>query len=187
MQKQYVYYAIIGVGALVGVIFLVGWMSGGGDSKKQLPPAEELEKMILSSSDPEAQAAAARDLASYGERARPVIERTLREYQSQYLDGAASSGGDRPVSRAKAAGMLLQAAGKARAWRSMPEIFKAMESPDPFIRGRAGAAARKIMGAAFYFRANDPPEKRAATIKQMRAMYQQMLDRYRQAYSKGGS
>lgn len=58
--------------------------------------------------------------------------------------------------------------GEMRDEESMPALLRAMEDPDPVLRGRAAAAVRKIMGADYYFRAGDPPERRKeviATIK----------------------
>jgi len=47
---------------------------------------------------------------------------------------------------------------------SMPALLQAMEDPDPVIRGRAAAAVRKIMGADYYFRAGDSPQRRKEVL-----------------------
>ncbi|MHC4181242.1 MAG: HEAT repeat domain-containing protein, partial [Planctomycetota bacterium] len=47
---------------------------------------------------------------------------------------------------------------------SMPALLRAMEDPNPAVRGRAAAAVRKIMKADYFFRANDPPERRKQVI-----------------------
>ncbi len=72
--------------------------------------------------------------------------------------------GDSKEERAVAAAKL----GEMRDEESMPMLLRAMEDPDPVLRGRAAAAVRKIMGADYFFRAGDPPERRKeviATIK----------------------
>ncbi len=72
--------------------------------------------------------------------------------------------GDSTQDRTVAAAKL----GEMRDEESMPVLLRAMEDPDPLIRGRAAAAVRKIMGADYYFRASDPPQRRnevIATIK----------------------
>lgn len=72
--------------------------------------------------------------------------------------------GDSMQARTVAAAKL----GEMRDEQSMPVLLRAMEDPDPVLRGRAAAAVRKIMGADYYFRAGDPPKRRKeviATIK----------------------
>ena len=52
-------------------------------------------------------------------------------------------------------------------WRSLPEIFTAMEDPDSVVRSRAAVAAVKIMGKDFAncgYHANDPPEERGKIV-----------------------
>jgi HEAT repeat protein len=68
--------------------------------------------------------------------------------------------GDSIQARTGAAAKL----GEMRDEESMPVLLRAMEDPDPVLRGRAAAAVRKIMGADYYFRAGDPPERRKEVI-----------------------
>ena len=63
---------------------------------------------------------------------------------------------------------LLQAVTVIKDWRSLPEIFAAMEDPDAIVRGRAAAAAMKIMDSDSGFRADDPPEKRKKVLATIR-------------------
>ena len=58
-----------------------------------------------------------------------------------------------------------------------------MEDDDPLVRGRAGAAARQIMGVDFHFRANDPPEKRAKALAAIKSEYQAAIGRYKLFYA----
>jgi len=73
-----------------------------------------------------------------------------------------------PVKRAQAAARL----GAIRDLESMPVLLDALEDPSPVVRGRAGASIVAILHADFYFRANDPPEKRRKAIKKIRDHWQ---------------
>ena len=72
--------------------------------------------------------------------------------------------GDSRQARAVAAAKL----GEMRDEDSMPALLRAMEDPDPLIRGRAAAAVRKIMKANYYFRAGDSPERRKEVIDRIK-------------------
>jgi hypothetical protein len=157
------YYLILGAGVLAGLVVLGMWLW----PEQRLDPPEVLQQRILSSPSVDEQAAAARDMVRHGRRARPQINRVLTEYRD-----------DRPEVMVP----LLQAAQKARTWQSLPRLFALMEHPDPRVRGKAGAAAREIMGADYYFRANDPPEDRARVLARIRAIYQQMKPELEQFY-----
>jgi hypothetical protein len=50
----------------------------------------------------------------------------------------------------------------------MPLLIRAMEDPDPMIRGQAAAAVRKMMRADYYFRATDPPEQHSEVIARIK-------------------
>ncbi len=69
-----------------------------------------------------------------------------------------------PAERAEAAALL----GERRDTQSMPELLRAMEDADPQVRARAGVAVQKILHADFFFRADDPPEKRREALKRIR-------------------
>lgn len=154
-MRKTVYYLILGAGALSGVAVLAFCFWPG----ERLDPPEVLEDRILNSPSVEEQAAAARDMVRHGQGARTEVGRVLTKYEGNHPDVMVP---------------LLQAAMKARTWRSLPRLFQLMEDPDPRIRGKAGAAARKIMGADYYFRADDPPAERAAALARMKAIYEQM-------------
>ncbi len=76
--------------------------------------------------------------------------------------------GDSAAVRAAAADGL----GTRRDVESMPALLDAMEDADALVRGRAGAAVQKILGADFFFRADDPPDKRADTLARIRAHWE---------------
>ena len=150
------YYLIVGAGFLTGIVVLCICFWPG----RRLDPPEVLKHRILNSRSAEEKASAARDMLRHGARARVQVRRALAEYE----------GHDPGVIVP-----LLQATMKARDWRSLPELFKRMEHPHPRIRGKAGAAARMIMGADYYFRANDPPQKRKEVLARMIAIHERML------------
>jgi hypothetical protein len=72
--------------------------------------------------------------------------------------------GQAPDVRAAAADAL----GAMKDLESMPLLLDAMEDPDARVRGRAGAAVRRILGADFFFRAEDPPDRREETLGRIR-------------------
>jgi hypothetical protein len=80
---------------------------------------------------------------------------------------------------------LIDATAKNLDWRSVPELFEAMESPYPVIRARAAVAAEKIMGIQFFYRAQDPPEQRAKILAQMREEFEAMqrIQRFQKVYA----
>jgi len=95
--------------------------------------------------------------------------------------GAALPPADR-LARARAASKL----GAMRDEDSMPSLLRAMEDSDPLIRGRAGAAVQKIMKADYYFRAEDPPHRRAETLAEIRRVWEGYLQHKRASGGGGG-
>ncbi len=164
MRKEHVYYGIIALGVLAPLIYL---LRGSASATKLDPPGVLVEKVLHGDSVDE-QVSAAKGLILHGAAARKEIRRAL----------AASHESD-PQVRA----YLLQAVTQAKDWRSLPEIFAAMEDPDAVVRGRAAAAAVKIMGKDYGFRANDPPEKRAKILATIRHDAEALKSRYMKFYS----
>jgi hypothetical protein len=163
MLPTKVQYSIIAAGVLtvtvVSAIYL--WPERRPDSP------EVLFQRILSSKSVEEQAQAAEDMIYHGEAARGYAGEALTRYE-----------GDAP----EVILPLLQATMKARDWRHLPRVFDLMEHDNSKIRGRAGVAARKILGADYFFRANDPPEKRAALLEQMRKDFEEAKPFYEDYY-----
>ena len=58
----------------------------------------------------------------------------------------------------------VQGLGRVRDVDTLPELIDAMEDESPLVRGRAGAAVRRIVGLNYEFRALDPPEERAKAV-----------------------
>jgi hypothetical protein len=156
MKKEHIYYVIIGAGALVAALTAYRFLGSGPGTD----PPRVLEQRILGDASVDEKRRAAQDMAKIGGEARLEIRRSLHQYQE-----------DDP--RVKIS--LIDATGRTRDWRSMPELFKAMESPNPVIRARAAEAAQRILGARFSFRANGTPEERAAVLAQMRRDYETMI------------
>ena len=84
------------------------------------------------------------------------------------------------VARGRAAAKL----GAMRDEDSMPCLLTAMEDEDPVIRGRAGAAVQKIMKADYYFRAEDPPKRRAEVLAEIKRVWEGYL-RHKRASAAG--
>ncbi|MHC4181327.1 MAG: hypothetical protein ACYSWU_27840 [Planctomycetota bacterium] len=162
-MRQTVYYVIIGIGVLTGIVVLAVWLW----PEDRPDPPEVLQDRILNSPSVKERAAAAREMVYHGPAARPQVNRVLDQYK-----------GNEPEVMVP----LLQASMKTGAWQSLPKLFKLMEHPDPRIRGKAGAAASKIMGADYYFRADDPPQERAKVLARMKDIYEQMKPRLNEYY-----
>jgi len=159
---------VIAGGVIAALVALVRWLV---PDQPPLEPPEVLEEQVLSAPDTEQKAYAARQLVRHGVQARPQIRRLLREYHENEPEVMVP---------------ILEAAGKARCWQDLPRLFELMEHPDPRIRGKAGAAARTIMGADYGFRATDPPEKRAKDLARMKAIYREMRQDLERFYSGSG-
>jgi hypothetical protein len=163
MTKEHVYYVVIALGFLAPVIYLVS--SSSGD---KLEPPGVLEQKVLNGKSTDERTNAAQGLIRHGAVARKEVRRAL-----------AASRESEPEVRA----YLLQAAMNIKDWRSLPEMFVAMEDSDEVVRGRAAAAAAKIMGMDFGFRATDPPEKRAKILAEMRREFKVVEPKYSTFYS----
>jgi len=77
---------------------------------------------------------------------------------------------EQPNVRAAAA----RAIGRLQLWDGMPALVEAMEHPDPLVRGRAGAAVRKMLGRDYGFRADDPQAKRDVAISAIRKVWRKI-------------
>jgi hypothetical protein len=106
----------------------------------------------------------------HGRRARVEVGRALANYR-----------GEEPEVLVP----LVQATMKAGSWQSLPRLFQLMEHSDPRIRGKAGAAASGLMGADYYFRADDSPEKREEILARMRVIYERMKPDLQRVYGDG--
>jgi hypothetical protein len=169
MQKEHIYYAIIGVAVLTVIVAvaLYSW------PERKPPPPPVLEQRILGDADDTVKKEAARDLAYHGNAARQEIRRSFQKYDGGNVEVKIS---------------LIDATGQTRDWQSIPELFKEMESPVPAVRASAANAVQRIMGLDFGYRADDPPEKRAEVVAQMREEYEEMkkIGRFREFYGDQG-
>jgi len=163
MLPKNVQYLILAAGVLIlAVILAVNfWPEGAPD------PPDVLQQRIVSGETVKEQSQAAQDMIYHGESARGYAGPALERYHGKEPEVVVP---------------LIQATQKARDWRSLPELFKLMEHPDPRIRGKAGAAAQEIMGADYFFRANDPPEKRAEKLAMMKESYRNLVPDLERCY-----
>jgi HEAT repeat protein len=147
---------------LVVAALLVAVVAGSywyvyGRSKALARPPEVLATESLGNGPLVVRERAAIELADYGERALPQLRQVFRESTVPEVRAAAILG----ISQAKD-------------WQSVPELLNAMEDESLLVRGRAGAAVRDLIGADYHFRAEDPPEKRAAILSEIRRVYHVM-------------
>ena len=166
MKKEHVYYVMIALGVLAPTIYVL-YTIGGGLFAKNLESPAVLEEKVLHGSSVEERVAAAKGLIQHGAAARKEIRRAL----------GASHDSD-PEVRV----YLLQAVTVIKDWRSLPEIFAAMEDPDVTVRSRAAAAAMKIMYSDSGFRAEDPPEKRKKVLATIRRDPEYLERKYKKFY-----
>ncbi len=156
MRNNTAYFIVIGIGVIAGLVTLCVkvW------PEEEIEPPRVLAEQILQSETPvEQRAAAARKMVIHGSAARPEIRRVVENYK-----------GDDP----EVIIPLVQATAKANNYQSIPRLFDLMEHPNVRIRGKAGAAVRKMMGADYGFRAADPKSKRDEKLKMMKRAYGHM-------------
>lgn len=72
-------------------------------------------------------------------------------------------------------GVCFQVLGQCRDLKSAPMLLAACDDPDPFVRGRAGRALVPILSADYFFRADEPLDKRQKKIRGMRKSYENLL------------
>ncbi|NQT38986.1 MAG: hypothetical protein HQ581_15925 [Planctomycetes bacterium] len=165
MNRDYVHYAIIAV-AVVAVGATAAWYFIP-EATESLDPPEVVAERLNEGVTVETKVEAARDLIRHGEMARVEVRTALAAHRRHEPEVIAP---------------LLQATMKSRDHRSLPTVIELLEHPDPTVRGRAGSAVRKILGADFGFRANDPIEKRQEIIAKIRADFVHSGPRIQQFY-----
>jgi HEAT repeat protein len=125
------------------------------------PPVQLIETAAAETSPPESRREAARELLAHPQAKREDYRRLAQQAQD-------------PVVRATAyTGM-----GRKDDWDSMPELLTAMEDPDPYVRGQAGAAVAKILRLDMGFKANAPEDERARIIADLRMRYNKLKGHY---------
>ncbi len=87
---------------------------------------------------------------------------TVAELRALLIDGPT------PQDRAKGAAGL----GERGDVPSVPLLLLAMEDDSLILRARAGVAVKKILGADFFFVADDPQEKRDAALARYHALWE---------------
>lgn len=147
MNRETVYYSIIG--SAVVIVGLVTYLSRRSAPQSTLPAPRDLQQQVAAEAPTETKVHAARNLIRHGRAARTEVRQSLERHESQPPAVVVP---------------LLQATAKNRDHRSLPTLVQLLEHPDSEVRGQAGVAVRKILGADFGFRANDPPDKRAKAV-----------------------
>ena len=120
--------------------------------KKSVSGALNLNEIL--SKDEQKRIDAARKLSKQGPAATAEMRRVFKEAKDVNVRAA-----------------VIDGLGEAEDWDAVPELIDALEDEDATIRGRANAALRKIFKANFFFKANDPPEKRAKIVAYIRKLY----------------
>lgn len=150
-----VQYAILG-GALAVLLAILGWRFLPG---RRPPSPEELARQALEAPTPGEREVAAVRLAQLGKEAKGQLQRVLAESQSAAVRAACIGG-------------------LAAQWdyQSMPVFLDALDDPSAVVRGRAGVAVQRFLGADFGFRHDDPPKKRQAVVKILKREWERVKD-----------
>jgi len=143
------------VAGVIALWYAFDWVTNSQPTSPTAPPAD-LAATALENTDQQGlpkRVAAVRDLSRHGYTAAPELRRVAQQATE-------------PQVRAGA----IQGLGEVRDWQSVDILIGELEHPDPLVRGRAGAALRKIMKVDFNFRAHDPADRRAAAIAHIRRL-----------------
>lgn len=143
------------VATLVLVIFVYWWVYFRDPHGFRSPSA--LERIALNDGDAATRQKAALELARHPDKPLPHLRSVFQQSQ------------DAAVKAAVALGL-----GRLKDWESMPELLNALDSESAQLRANAALAVNKMLGIDYKFRADDPPQRRAAKIKTMRQMYEAM-------------
>jgi len=146
-------YAVAGALALVAVVVYWCWLG----SAEELAPPEELLQQARTAADEQTRSEAATKLTRHGKRALPQLRELAAEGPSPKVQAIAIVG-----------------LGTSGDYDSMPKLLDSLLSDDPSIRLASQAAAERLLGARFGYRAGDPPEKRAAAAKRMRDHWEEL-------------
>jgi len=152
-MRRGVLYAVAGALALVAAVVYWHWLG----SAEELAPPEELLEQALTAADEPTRSQAAAKLTRHGEHALPQ----LRELAAK---------GPSP----KVQAIAIVGLGTSGDYDSMPKLLDGLLSEDPSIRLASQAAAERLLGVRFGYRAGDPPEERAEAAKRMRDHWERL-------------
>jgi HEAT repeat protein len=169
MWRQYVQYTVIASGALALLFVMAGYLRPRGDSSK--PTIDALVSQVQNAENPQSRVEAALQLA----RAATPDHMAPPLQVLAPLRQTLTSPHEPPGVRAAAADAL----GQWRDLSSMDQLLLAMEDSDPYVRGRASMAVRRILGADYYFRATDPPAQRRQALAVIRQDWEKFKQRPR--------
>jgi len=117
---------LVAVGAIIALI-----AANRGPAR---PSIEELEQQAVSGGQVTDQQRAVNQLTESGSAARPALRRTLRQAAEPEVKAAS-----------------IQGLGQLYDYESMDDLLKALDDPSPLVRGRAGVAVQRLLGADFGF------------------------------------
>lgn len=128
-------------------------------SFRRAPSPEELAEQALGDGPLEDREKAAVELSRCGTDAVEPMRRVLR-------------GAKEPAIRSA----VINGLGRLNDLSSMPELLDAMEDESPQVRGRAGAAVRRLAAMDFHFRAHGDPSERAKAVAAYRRFWKGLND-----------
>ncbi len=155
IRSPRVQYAILGCGLMV-LLAILAWRFWP-DARPKSP--EELARLALEAPTPDEQERAAVRLAELGPEATSHLRRVLSESQSSAVRAA-----------------CIRGLAARRDYDSMPEFLKALEDESPLVRGRAGVAVQKLLGADCGYRQDLPQRQHQAAVKALRKEWERLKD-----------
>jgi len=151
----------------------------------------------VSGADVEVAGRAVGALGRVGPESVPTIKRAMRDKRATVRQKAATSFSQvaRPQDAAPLAEMAredespeVRAAAVSglyhmRAFEQMESLLAAMNDPDIVVRRRAATGAVRIIGIGVDYKPGDPPAKRRAAIREMRAIWLEQEARVRRYWT----
>ena len=150
---------LIVLGVLLVVAVVVHGRRWLGSREEDLGPPEALAEEALQAPTLKQRESAALRMVRIGKPAVPHLNRVLVESKTPEVRAA-----------------CIQGLATHWYYEGMPALLDALEDDSPLVRGRAGAAVEKMLGADFGFRYNDPPEQRAKIVDTLRQEWANMQD-----------
>jgi len=196
------------LGSAAALVFLAAGCGGGEESTDpvieeivRLEKKGDVDALAEKTRDPEPRVSrlAVHSLARIGRKAKPVLDRAIRDERPE-VRAEAVLVYPRVAKRSEAAEPLAQIArsdpqpqvraaavtalGQMRAFDKMDALFEALDDPDPLVRRRAAGAVSRILGRTYELYVDGPAEKRRQAIAELRKVWPELAPQIRDYYTR---
>jgi len=196
------------LGLMAALVLLAGGCGGGEESADpvveeiiRLEKKGDVDALAEKTRDPEPRVSrlAVHSLARIGRKAKPVLDRAIRDERPEVRTEAVLVY-PRVAKRSEAAEPLAQIArsdpkpqvraaavtalGQMRAFDKMDALFEALDDPDPLVRRRAAGAVSRILGRTYELYVDGPAEKRRQAIAELRKVWPELAPQIRDYYTR---